>query len=130
MKVPNKDKQLLQDKIDLVLKVNYSSSIFAIAFGIACIYFLNIQGVIPYAFFVFAFLNLSNTFLYLKHKRLTLTYNITSLLSMAGAIVVTLFSGGIQSPFIFILAIASGTACSICAIRVSATCCDLPSMKS
>ena len=105
MKVPNKDKQLLQDKIDLVLKVNYSSSIFAIAFGIACIYFLNIQGVIPYAFFVFAFLNLSNTFLYLKHKRLTLTYNITSLLSMAGAIVVTLFSGGIQSPFIFILAI-------------------------
>ena len=105
MKVPNKDKQLLQDKIDLVLKVNYSSSIFAVFFGIACIYFLDIQGVIPYAFFIYAFLNLTNTFLYLKHRRLTLAYNFTSILSMTGAIIVTLFSGGIRSPFIFILAI-------------------------
>ncbi len=105
MKVPYKDNQLLQDKIDLVLKVNYSSSFFAILFGIACLVFLDIKGVIPYTFFGYAFLNLSNTFLYLRHKRLTMTYNITSILSMTGAVIVTLFSGGINSPFIFILAI-------------------------
>ncbi|MEM0933582.1 MAG: sensor histidine kinase [Bacteroidota bacterium] len=106
MKVPNRDRQLfLQDKIDLVLKVNYSSSVFAIIFGVACLLFLDIKGVIPYTFFGYAFLNLSNTFLFFKHRNLTLTYNITSILSMTGAILVTLFSGGIRSPFIFILAI-------------------------
>nr|WP_299345921.1 sensor histidine kinase [Allomuricauda sp.] len=105
MKIPKADNELVQDKIDLVLKVNYSSSLFAIVFGLACIFFLDIQGVIPYTFFAYALLNLANTFAYLKHHNLTLTYNTTSLLSMTGAIIVTLFSGGIQSPFIFILAI-------------------------
>ncbi|WP_255307428.1 sensor histidine kinase [Allomuricauda sp. CP2A] len=46
-----------------------------------------------------------NTLLYKQHKRLVLTYNITSILSMIGATIVTVYSGGIQSPFIFVLAI-------------------------
>ncbi len=105
MKTPFKDKQLLQDKADLILKVNYSSSLFAFILGLICLYFLNIEGIIPNACFIYAFLNLVNTLLYKQHKRLILTYNITSILSMIGATIVTIYSGGIQSPFVFVLAI-------------------------
>ncbi|WP_396592050.1 sensor histidine kinase [Allomuricauda sp. R78024] len=105
MKIPNKDKYRLQDKIQLVLKVNYSSSLFAVILGIICLFLLDIKGIIPYTFFGFAVLNLLNTFLFRKHENLTVTYNITSILAMVGATLITLFSGGIQSPFIFVLAI-------------------------
>lgn len=105
MKIPIKDKYRLQDKIDLVLKVNYSSSLFALLFGIVCFFFLDIKGVIPYVFFGFAVINLLNTVLFKSHKKLVITYNITSVLAMIGAIVITMYSGGIQSPFIFVLAI-------------------------
>jgi len=105
MKIPNKDKYRLQDKIQLVLKVNYSSSLFAVILGLICLFLLDIKGIIPYTFFGFAVLNLLNTFLFRKHENLTVTYNITSILAMVGATLITLFSGGIQSPFIFVLAI-------------------------
>ncbi|MEC7262744.1 MAG: sensor histidine kinase [Bacteroidota bacterium] len=105
MKVPDEDKYRLQDKIDLILKVNYSSSIFAAFFGLICFFLLDIRGVIPYVFLSYAFINLINTLLYQKHNNLVLTYNLTSILSMVGAIVITIYSGGIQSPFIFVLAI-------------------------
>ncbi|UII78920.1 sensor histidine kinase [Flagellimonas sp. CMM7] len=105
MKIPNKDKYRLQDKIQLVLKVNYSSSLFAVLLGLICIFLLDVKGIIPYTFFGFAALNLLNTFLFGKHGNLTITYNITSILAMVGATLITLFSGGIQSPFIFVLAI-------------------------
>ena len=105
MKIPIKDRYRLQDKIDLILKVNYSSSVFAFILGIICLFFLDIQGMIPYACFGFAFLNLLNTVLYKKHGNLILTYNLTSILAMIGATMVTIYSGGIQSPFVFVLAI-------------------------
>ncbi|WP_136467292.1 sensor histidine kinase [Flagellimonas onchidii] len=105
MKIPNKDKYRLQDKIQLVLKVNYNSSILAILFGLVCLFFLNIKGVIPYTFFGFALLNLANTLLFKKHQNLTMTYNITSVIAMVGSTLIVLFSGGIQSPYIFVLAV-------------------------
>lgn len=105
MKIPNKDTYRLQDKIDLILKVNYNSSFFAAIFGLVCFFFLDIKGPIAYTFFGYAIVNLANTLLYQQHKKLVLTYNLTSILSMIGAIIITLYSGGIQSPFIFVLAI-------------------------
>ncbi|MEZ4809179.1 MAG: sensor histidine kinase [Allomuricauda sp.] len=105
MKIPVKDKYRLQDKVDLVIKVNYSSSLFSLLFGAVCLFLLKIEGVIPYTFFGFGILNFLNTVLYKSHKKLVITYNITSVLAMIGAVVVTIFSGGIQSPFIFVLAI-------------------------
>ncbi|MEO2051400.1 sensor histidine kinase [Flagellimonas beolgyonensis] len=105
MKIPVKDKYRLQDKVDLIIKVNYNSSLLALLFGIVCMFFLNIQGVVPFTFFGFAALNLLNTVLYKWHKNVALTYNMTSILSMVSAILITLFTGGIRSPFIFILAI-------------------------
>ena len=105
MSNPIKDRYRLQDKVDLILKVNFNSSLFAILFGIVCYSFLNIKGVIPYTFVGFAVINIINTVLYKSHRKLVITYNLTSILAMAGAIIVVLFSGGIQSPFIFVLAI-------------------------
>lgn len=105
MKIPIKDKYRLQDKVDLIIKVNYNSSLLALLFGIVCMFFLDIQGVVPFTFFGFAALNLLNTLLYKWHKNVALTYNMTSILAMISAILITLFTGGIRSPFIFILAI-------------------------
>ncbi len=97
--------QRLRDKVRLVLKVNYFTSIFALIFFVLCLYVLDIKTVIPYVFLSFGILNLINTLLYKYHKNLTLTYNIVSIMTLAGAIIITLFSGGINSPFIFVLAL-------------------------
>ncbi len=105
MKIPTKDKYRLEDKTQLVLKVNYFASLFALLFGLICSFLLNIQGIIPYTFLCFAVLNLLNTLLLKSHGNLTITYNVTSILAMVSAILITLFSGGIQSPFIYVLGI-------------------------
>ena len=105
MKIPVKDKYRLQDKVDLIIKVNYNSSLLALLFGLVCLFFLKIEGVVPYTFFGFTILNILNTLLYKWHKKVVVTYNVTSILAMVSAILITLFSGGIRSPFIFILAI-------------------------
>ncbi|AYN68675.1 sensor histidine kinase [Euzebyella marina] len=94
-----------KDKAKLVIKVNYFTSIFSLLFFLTCIYILKITVVIPYVFLIFGILNLLNTFLYKYHKNLTLTYNIVSIMTLAGASIITLYSGGINSPFIFVLAL-------------------------
>ncbi|EAR00122.1 sensor histidine kinase [Maribacter sp. HTCC2170] len=99
------NQERLNDKIKLVLKVNYFSSALALCFGIACYFLLGITEIIPYAFIAFGIANLINTFLFQKHKSLTTTYNITSVLALISTLIITLYSGGISSPFIFILAL-------------------------
>lgn len=95
----------LKDKARLVIKVNYFSSVFALLFGCICIFLLDITKVIPYIFLVFGVLNLINTIAYNYHRSLTLTYNIVSIMTLAAASTITLYSGGINSPFIFVLAL-------------------------
>ncbi|MDX1364700.1 MAG: sensor histidine kinase [Arenibacter latericius] len=95
----------LKDKVQLTIRVNYISSLLTIIFGILCITFLSITQIIPYLFISFGILNLVNTYFYFKHRSLNLTYNISSIMGLATAIAITLFSGGINSPFIFVLAI-------------------------
>ncbi|CAM4363010.1 sensor histidine kinase [Zobellia nedashkovskayae] len=95
----------LKSKVRLVLKVNYYSSILSLIFGGLCFFLLDIVEVIPYVFLSFGILNIINVLLYKYHKSLTLTYNIVSMMTLAGASVVTLYSGGINSPFIFVLAL-------------------------
>src|SRR5690606_8215963 len=99
------DEYRLKDKVRLTLRVNYSSSVLAIVFGLLCYYFLKITQIIPFAFIAFGVLNLANNILYHKHRVLTLTYNISSIMALATSITVTLYSGGINSPFIFVLAV-------------------------
>ncbi|MBO0592320.1 sensor histidine kinase [Cellulophaga sp. E16_2] len=95
--------QRLKTKKNLILKVNYISSALSLVFGFICIYFLKITEVIPYVFFLFSLLNLANTFAYKSLQNLSLMYNVTSLLTLISGIVITLFSGGINSAFIFVL---------------------------
>ena len=105
MQIPTQDQYRLQDKVRLTLRVNYISSVLSILFGIICIFFLKITEIIPTTFFVFGTLNLANTLLYHKHKLLGLTYNITSIMALASSVIITIYSGGINSPFIFVLAL-------------------------
>ncbi|SDF10064.1 Two-component sensor histidine kinase, contains HisKA and HATPase domains [Pricia antarctica] len=95
----------LRDKTRLVIKVNYFSSIFALIFCCICLFLLDITRVIPYVFLIFGVLNLINTILFNYHRSLTLTYNIVSIMTLTGASIITLYSGGINSPFIFVLAL-------------------------
>lgn len=105
MNIPNKDNYRLQDKTQLVLKVNYFASLFSLIFGLVCFFLLETKGIVAHSFFAFAILNLINTLVLKNHNNLTLTYNITSILAMVSGIIITLYSGGIRSPFIFVLGI-------------------------
>jgi two-component sensor histidine kinase len=95
--------QRLKTKKTLILRVNYISSALSLVFGFICIYFLRITEVIPYVFFLFSVLNITNTFAYKSHQNLLLMYNVTSLLTLCSGILITLFSGGVNSAFIFVL---------------------------
>lgn len=105
MQIPTLDQYRLKDKVRLTLRVNYISSVLSIIFGIVCTYFLNITQIIPSVFIVFGVLNLTNTIAFHKHKLLGLTYNITSIMALACSVIITIYSGGINSPFIFVLAL-------------------------
>lgn len=100
-----KDQYQFQDKVILAQRVNYFSIISALTFAIICFYILKIDQILPYIFLSFGMLNLINTLVYKTHGNLTLTYNITSILGLISAIAITLYSGGITSPFIFVLAL-------------------------
>ncbi|AZQ58689.1 sensor histidine kinase [Maribacter sp. MJ134] len=101
----NIDQERLKDKINLILKVNYVSSALAIVFGFACFFILDIKEIIPYVFVIFGLLNLANTLFFRKHQSLTSTYNISSILALLSAFIITIYSGGINSSFIFTLAL-------------------------
>lgn len=105
MKKPTKDLHRLKDKIHLTLRVNYFSSALMLLFCPICLFWLQIEKIIPYVFLAFGLLNLLNTILYKWHRDIIVTYNVTSILALIGAVTVTLYSGGINSPFIFVLAL-------------------------
>ncbi len=94
-----------QNKDSIILKVNYFSSISSLVMGVACLFLLDIYKVIPLVFIAHAIINCCNAILYKKHKKFELSYNINSISSLIGSFIIILFSGGINSPFIFILAI-------------------------
>jgi len=101
----NVDQERLQDKIKLILKVNYVSSALALIFGLLCYFALNITHIIPVAFIAFAVGNLINTWAFHNHKNITITYNISSIIALISAFIITLYSGGINSSFIFTMAL-------------------------
>lgn len=99
------DSERLRDKINLILRVNYISSALAIILFFACLFFLNITRIIPYTFLIFGIANLINTLTFRYHKILMITYNISSVMALICTFIITLYSGGINSPFIFTLAL-------------------------
>jgi two-component sensor histidine kinase len=105
MQKSKKLEERLESKARLVLKVNYFTSAFSLVFACICLFLIDITRVIPFVFLTFGVLNLISTILYYYHKSLIITYNVVSILTLAGAIIITLYSGGINSPFIFVLAL-------------------------
>jgi len=101
----NVDQERLKDKVSLILKVNYVSSVLALAFGLLCYFVLNITQIIPFVFVVFGILNLINTWLFKKHDNIVVTYNLSSIMALISAFIITIYSGGINSEFIFTLAL-------------------------
>lgn len=99
------DQHRHKDKIRLTMRVSYFASFFSLFLGFICLFYLDIKQVVPHIFFAFGGINLLNTILYNSHRNLTLTYNIISIFGLSSAIGITLFTGGINSPFIFVLAI-------------------------
>ncbi|MFK5972777.1 MAG: histidine kinase dimerization/phosphoacceptor domain -containing protein [Flavobacteriaceae bacterium] len=99
------DAERLRDKINLILSVNYISSALAVVLFFACLFFLNITRIIPYTFLIFGIANLVNTLVFRYHKILMITYNISSVMALICTFIITLYSGGINSPFIFTLAL-------------------------
>lgn len=93
------------EKTRLILRVNYLSSLISLVFCCACLFLLDIKNVIPMTFLGFGILNLMNTILYHYHKNIEITYNVVSVMTLVAATTITLYSGGINSPFIFVLAL-------------------------
>jgi two-component sensor histidine kinase len=101
----NVDQERLKNKVSLILKVNYVSSALALAFGLLCYFVLNITQIIPFVFVAFGILNLLNTWLFHKHDNIAITYNVSSIMALISAFIITIYSGGINSEFIFTLAL-------------------------
>ncbi|MEX0274942.1 MAG: sensor histidine kinase [Flavobacteriaceae bacterium] len=97
--------ELLRDKSALVLRVNYFTSIFSVLFGLVCYFLLDITAVIPHTLISFGLLNLGSVFLFKWTKNLSLIYVSVSILAFITTTLVTLYSGGITSPFVFVLAL-------------------------
>ncbi|MDT7829834.1 sensor histidine kinase [Pricia sp. S334] len=101
IKIPYKT----DDQTRLMYRFVYVSSALTAIFGLFCLYPLGILGVVPMVCFSYCLLNLSNITLLKKHGNLKATALLSGVISLLAAISVILFSGGINSPFIFILGV-------------------------
>lgn len=97
--------ELISDKTTLLLKFNYVSTLLSAILGFFCLYFMKIYQVIPYVFFGYALINIFNVLAFKKHGHLLTMAIVTSLLSLLATLIISLNNGGINSPFMFILAI-------------------------
>lgn len=105
MSSPPTKQSEFEDKAKLLVQVSYYASAFTLVFGFICYFFLNIKGIIPLSLTLYALFNFLNTFALKKHGNVLLTYNSGSILATINGIIITLASGGIQSPFIFVLGV-------------------------
>ena len=105
MKKKLKHQERLRDKSALFFKLSSLASLSALVLGLLCFFLLNIREIIPWVLFAFALLNGLNILLFRFHQNLDIAYHISSVLALLGTLTITLYSGGISSPFLFILAL-------------------------
>ncbi len=103
MKNSLKKRSRIGDKTRLLLKFNYASSFLSFLFGIACYFYLEVVTVIPFIFWGYTVLNGLNVVTFNRHGNLVIMAVVTSILSLLSTLVITFYSGGIQSAFIFVL---------------------------
>lgn len=95
----------IENQTRLLIKFIYISSLLSLVFALLCFYPMNIKGFIPYVFIGFSVLNLINLVYFTFSQNLAFSAVAAAVLSLIGASAVTLLSGGINSPFIFVLAV-------------------------
>ena len=99
------DQERLQDKTKLFLRVNYTTCFLALAFGAVCYFLLEIKDLIPHFLVGFGLVGLLNILYFKVHKRIVPTFNFASVLGLVTSLAITLYSGAIQSPFIFMISL-------------------------
>lgn len=101
----NETRYKTNDQTTLFYKFVYISSSLTILSGILCLYPLRIYGIIPTALFSYAVLNLVNVAIFKRRRDLKFAAIRSAVISLVFTLAIILFSGGINSPFIFILAV-------------------------
>ncbi len=101
----NKIQYKTDDQTQLMFRFVYVSTTLTAILGVFCLYPLKIYGVVPLAFFVYSILNLANISRFKKRGNLKATAIRSGVISLLVTIAIILYSGGIDSPFIFILGV-------------------------
>lgn len=101
------DQERLQDKTKLFLRVNYTTCILALLFGVVCYFLLEIKQIIPHSLIGFGLIGLLNIQYYKVHKNIVPTFNFASILGLIASLAIILYSGAIQSPFIFMISLVA-----------------------
>ena len=105
MKKNEKHRERLQDKTDLFRKFSLTAGACCLLLALLCWFLLDIKAVIPYVLAGFALATGLNLWGFTIHRNLTAAYLTGSLMALLGAVVIVMYSGGIHSPFIFVLAL-------------------------
>jgi len=105
MKKNEKHRERLQDKTDLFRKVSIAAGACCLVLALLSWFLLDIRAVIPYVLAGFALATGLNLWIFNFHRSLTAAYLTASLTALLGAVVIVMYSGGIHSPFIFVLAL-------------------------
>ena len=105
MKKNEKHRERLQDKTDLFRRVSIAAGACCLVLALLSWFLLDIRAVIPYVLAGFALVAGLNFWLLNIHRNLTAAYLTASLAALLGAVVIVMYSGGIHSPFIFVLAL-------------------------
>lgn len=95
----------IESQTGLLFRYVYISSGLTTLLAILCIYPLKIYGIVPISLFSYGLLNLLNVALFKKNGNLKYAAIRSAVISLFVTFIVILFSGGINSPFIFILGV-------------------------
>ena len=87
----------------LTLDVLCSLSVITFLFSLFCFLYLDITKVVFYALFIYSVLNTINVLLFFKHNNILKTYLISSYIGFLTVLVISFYSGGINSPAISFL---------------------------
>lgn len=87
----------------LTLDVLYTLSLITFLFSICCFMFLDIKGIVFYTLFTYSISNTLNILLFFKHKNIIKTYIVSNFIGFVTIIVLSYYSGGINSPAVSFL---------------------------
>lgn len=103
MKKKRKHQQRLQDAARLFLRASAVTGLGSLLLGLASWFLLGALPPLPYLLIGFGAFSLLNAALFRYHDHLALSYHLGSLAALLAIMAGSLYSGGLQSPMIFLL---------------------------